>query len=511
MTDWTAGYVADIGYTFGYYGELSPLRIKLAFLNAGVAFPEVGTACELGFGQGLSVNIHAAASPVAWYGTDFNPSQAAFARELATVAGAGACLNDQSFAEFCIRSDLPDFDYIGVHGIWSWVSKENQSVIVDFLRRKLKVGGVLYISYNTQPGWAAMVPMRHLLTEHAEIMGASGRGIVSQIDTAIEFADKLMSVNPIYARANPQMAERMKAIKEKSRYYLAHEYFNRDWQPIHFGEMAECLGSAKLSFACSAHPLDHVDAVNLTDEQLTFLMDIPNLMFRETVRDFLVNQQFRRDYWVKGSRRLTPLEQREALRKQRFMLVSPRSVVSLTVVGALGDASLNETIYGPVLDALAEYQPKSIGEIEQAVKGKGVSFGHLVQAVFVLISKGDLLPVQDDAAVGKVGAQTARLNQYLISKARGGNDIGFLASPVGGGGVSVGRFQQLFLAAIAQGRKLPAEWAMHAWEVLASQDQTLVKDGKPLEGAGANLAELTSMANEFANKSLSALRALGVA
>ena len=42
--------------------------------------------------------------------------------------------------------------------IWSWVSEENQRVIVDFVRRKLKVGGLLYISYNCQPGFAAMVP-----------------------------------------------------------------------------------------------------------------------------------------------------------------------------------------------------------------------------------------------------------------------------------------------------------------------------------------------------------------
>jgi len=26
MSDWTAGYVADIGYTYGYYTELNPLR-----------------------------------------------------------------------------------------------------------------------------------------------------------------------------------------------------------------------------------------------------------------------------------------------------------------------------------------------------------------------------------------------------------------------------------------------------------------------------------------------------
>lgn len=92
------------------------------FLNAGVKPPRVGTACELGFGQGMSANLHAAVSVVEWCGTDFNPAQAGFAQELAAVAGSGARLFDQAFDEFCSRSDLPEFDYIGLHGIWSWIS-----------------------------------------------------------------------------------------------------------------------------------------------------------------------------------------------------------------------------------------------------------------------------------------------------------------------------------------------------------------------------------------------------
>ncbi len=39
MSDWTDGYVAEIGYTFGYYTELNPLRVKLALLNAGTHHP----------------------------------------------------------------------------------------------------------------------------------------------------------------------------------------------------------------------------------------------------------------------------------------------------------------------------------------------------------------------------------------------------------------------------------------------------------------------------------------
>ncbi len=55
MSDWTAGYIADIGYTFGYYPELNPLAVKLAFLFSGLVCPKFSSACELGFGQGLSV------------------------------------------------------------------------------------------------------------------------------------------------------------------------------------------------------------------------------------------------------------------------------------------------------------------------------------------------------------------------------------------------------------------------------------------------------------------------
>ena len=508
---WTAGYVADIGYTFGYYTELNPLRIKLAFLNQGLVFPEVGTACELGFGQGLSANFHAAASVTQWYGTDFNPSQAGFAQELAAASGADAQLYDEAFAEFAARTDLPDFDYIGVHGIWSWISDENRQVMVDFIRRRLKVGGVLYISYNTLPGWAAFAPMRHLMTEHAELIGAEGHGIVSRIKGALEFTEKLLETNPLYARANPQVADRIKKLKDQNAHYLAHEYFNRDWHPMHFSTMAKWLEGAKVQYACSAHYIDHIDTVNLTADQQAFLKDIPDPMFRETTRDFMVNQQFRRDYWVKGARRITPLEQMELLRQQKVLLVVHRPDASLKVTGALGEATMSEEVYAPILDLLADHRARTLGQIEQGVKEKGVSFAQIIQAVMLLTGAGSLALVQDDSVIAKARKQADKLNAHLCQKARGSNDISYLASPVTGGGFAVNRFQQLFLTSIGQGKKQPAEWAQHAWHILAAQGQKLVKEGKALETAEENLAELTAQAATFAEKQLPILKALQIA
>lgn len=433
MSDWTSGYVADIGYTFGYYHELNPLRARLAILNSGLTYPEIGVACELGFGQGISVNMHAAASATSWFGTDFNPAQAGFAQELTAISGSDAKLYDDAFADFANRTDLPDFDFIGIHGIWSWISDKNRASLVDFIRTKLKVGGLLYISYNTLPGWASFAPIRYLMTEHSEKIGATGHGIVSRINGALDFTEKFFATNPAFAVANPHVADRMVKINEQNRHYLAHEYFNRDWLPMHFATMAKLLEPAKVNYACSAHPLDHVDAINLSEQQQTFLKDIPDAMFRQSVRDFMVNQQFRRDYWVRGARSLNPLEQAELLRAQRVVLVAHRSDVLLKVTGTF-EASLSETIYNPLLDLLSDHKPRTLGQIEQSLKSKEVTFSHVLQASMVLMGAGHLSAAQEDAIVAMAKKRTDKLNDYLINKARGSSDISHLACPVTGGG-----------------------------------------------------------------------------
>jgi SAM-dependent methyltransferase len=507
MHDWTAGYVADIGYTYGYYQELNPQRVKLAFLNAGLVHPEFGSACELGFGQGLSANMHAAASVCSWHGTDFNPAQAGFAQELAATSGADAHLYDEAFDEFAKR-DLPEFDYIGLHGIWSWISDENRTVIVDFVRRKLKVGGVLYISYNTLPGWGTFAPMRHLMTEHAEIIGADGVGIVSRIDGALEFTEKLLATNPLFARANPLIAERISKIKGQNRHYLAHEYFNRDWHPMHFGTLAKWLEPAKLTYACSANYLDYVEAVNLTVEQQAFLSDIHDPMFKQTVRDFMVNQQFRRDYWVKGARRLTLLEQAQGLRDQRLIMTAHRPDVTLKVTGALGEATLTDAIYNPILDLMADLKTRSIAQIEQDVKATGITFPQLIQALLVLCGNETLSAAQHDTVIAKAKKHTDKLNTHLMLRASCNNDIAYLASPVTGGGMMVGRFQQLFVLAMQKGKKKPQDLAAFIWEILASQGQKILKEGKALETPEEHLVELNAQAHEFAVKQLSIFKAL---
>jgi SAM-dependent methyltransferase len=509
MNDWTAGYIADIGYTFGYYPEMNPLRMKLAFLGAGLVCPEVRTACELGFGQGMSTNLHAAATDVQWYGTDFNPAQAAFAQELAAAGGAGARLFDESFAEFANRADLPDFDLIALHGIWSWISDENRHCIVDFVRRKLKVGGVLYVSYNTLPGWASFAPMRHLLTQHAEVIGAGGRGIASRVDGALAFAEKLLEQKPGYAIAHPHIGDRLQQLKTKTRHYLAHEYFNRDWDPMHFATMLDWLAPAKVSYACPAHLLDQVSELQLSAGQQQFLNDIPDANFRESVRDFMTHQHFRRDYWIKGARTLNPLEKTETLRAQRVMLATHRANVPLKVTGSRGEAQLSEQAYKPLLDVLADHQPRTVAELERQLVQ--MPLNTLMQCLVVLCGAGHVWPAQTDAQAEAARASSDRLNHKLLQRSRVDGDIPYLASPITGGGVQVGRIPQLCLLARQQGLKTPEEWARYGLDFMLALSQRLVKDGQALEKPEDTFNELMGQARTFAEEELPKLKALRIA
>src|SRR5262249_14413053 len=369
-------------------------------LSAGVA-PPAGRPLrylELGYGLGLSLNIHAAAILGEFWGTDFNPSHVAHARALADASGSGAKLLDDTFAEIAARPDLPEFDIIALHGIWSWISDENNRVVIDLIRRKLRVGGMLYISYNCLPGWSPMLPLRNLMKLHADFSG-EGTGMVDKVDGALAFAQQVIDSGALYFSRNPAVGEWLKAIAGQNRNYLAHEYFREHWRVTTFSEVAKWLDDAKLSFVASAHLLDHVEAVNLTGEGNKLLAGIKHPILRQSVRDYFVNQQFRRDVFIKGPRRLSALEWEEAMRSDAFALATHADDVAMKVTGALGEATLQEQVYRPLIKALAEndYAPKTVDQLAAHAQLKAMPMAQILQAILVLTGTAHVHPAQETA------------------------------------------------------------------------------------------------------------------
>src|ERR1700750_3031063 len=132
--DWSKGYVADIGYTSGYYRETRPIHIAFAALTVGKS---AGRALrpkrylELGFGQGFGLALLAAANPdVAFEGFDFNPEHVGNARRLIEAAELGNLTVTETSFEDAAGSGGNEVDVIAMHGILSWVSAATREAIV---------------------------------------------------------------------------------------------------------------------------------------------------------------------------------------------------------------------------------------------------------------------------------------------------------------------------------------------------------------------------------------------
>lgn len=508
MSSWTSGYVADIDYTFGFYRELTPAMLAMAALSAGQRPPDINAPlnyCELGCGQGFTANVLAAANAhLQIYATDFNPSHVVGAQALAQEGGSSNIqFSESSFQEYIDDPQLPSFDIIVLHGIYSWISPENRKAIVEFLRRKLKPGGMVYVSYNAMPGWAPAAPMRHLMYLYGQSLpGSTG----DKLDPALDLIEKMQGVNASYFKANASLAQRFSRMKAMPKSYLAHEYLNEAWTLLYHTEVSQEFSEAKLSYMASGHMLDHLDSINLTPDQLKLLSETTDRALRETLRDFIVNQQFRRDLFVKGSLAMPMHEVRARWLESRFALTTWRADVSLKVNGSLGEATLQAAIYDPVLDALAT-GPKTFSELLGATDRSDTDFARLREVLVALVGAGHVQPCLEAKNQSKRAVRTKIFNTALMERAVSSSDLLHLASPVTGGGVMVSRFAQVFL--LARQRKHPNPVQL-AWDGLVSQNQLIVKDGQPLKTASENVAHLEGLYQDFL-KQLPLLEQLGIA
>lgn len=506
---WSGGYNAAVDYTFGYYPELGPQHARLAMLMAGFEPAAPGVRCELGFGQGVSVNLHAAASGESWWGTDFSPAQTAAARELAKASRATLHLFDQSFEEFCRRDDLPDFDSIGLHGIWSWISAPNRGLLVEFFRRKLRPGGYLYLSYNTTPGWALTAPLRHLMSEYLKRAFGRGESEGAKVRAARAFLAKVTALEPRYVTDNPQVLDRVRRLEAEDPVYLAHEMFGEHWDAMSFVEVADLLAPAGLTFVASADLSDHVEAASLSEPQRALLAGVSQVALRESVRGFITNRQFRRDYWRKGGMALDGEALLRALHDTRIVLATPRAAVPTAVRTVVGEALLDAASYGPILDALADHRVRTVREVVARIASRGLSVAHVLQASLMLGQGGHIALAQPPDMAVMAGDSATRFNAHVVARAAWSDELAYLASPVTGGAVRLAPHQLLFLRALGEGVSLAA-WPQYCLALMRLAGRGLQREGRVLTEPKEMLAELRQEADWFANTRLDSLRALRV-
>lgn len=490
-TAWTDGYQTEVNYTFGYYKDLSPNFQKFCLLLNGVDCSSADVEynhCELGFGQGVSLNVHATSNLGTFYGTDFNPAHAAHANTLAEQCLVPHHFYDASFEEL-LEKDLPMFNSISLHGIWSWISHENQHIILKFIRKFLKPNGIVYISYNCLTGWAANMPIRELFHSHFKFNSTSTNPI-QKVKDSLAFSESLLKQNPNFAKRNPNALSKVQELQNQNQNYLIHEYLNQDWQCFSFQQVVRTLEDVKLTYAGSTDLNTQLNNINFTAEHQEFLNQIEHPIFKEQCRDYFANTQFRKDLFIRGKNNLTSLQTEQRLKNTAFVLLTAPETLPKTINGYLGEFNLIQDIYAPLGDHFKklDYVPQTIVELEQAIQN--ISYAQILNALVILTHLGLAMPCLQHPATTAQIEHSHQLNRFLIDQASFHQNYQVLACPITGIGIPVDQFSQLYYRAhFVEGLNTAKQFAEYIqnileelnWKVLDSEGNSISDRKKSLE------------------------------
>ncbi|MBP6513944.1 MAG: methyltransferase regulatory domain-containing protein [Steroidobacteraceae bacterium] len=501
--NWSDGYVSDAEYTSHYYAELAPPHLDFAALAAGVMPPDRSGGrfryCELGCGNGMSTTILAASNPDAEFvGIDFMPVHIANSRKAARRGGlTNVQFRELSFADAC-REDLGQFDYIVAHGVYSWITPENRAEMVDFYRKFLAPGGLVYLSYNTYPGWLGISPVQKIVSEIARTR--HGRSTERAL-AGFDFAARLLKSKAATLELYPGARQQIETARNWPANYLAQEYLNEAWYPLYVTEVMRELAPAKLEYVASATLAENDLRLVVSDELAATIREQPTEELRQLVKDISMNARFRRDVYTRGGRRLSGLDQRQLLAERHVALTRAPEAITYRVEHLGRSLNFDTPHAHAVVEALAG-GPAPLGRLAAACAGAPDPLSAALEAAQVLFISNQALPVDEPRLT------PAQMNEALTSAALEDSACNAVASALGTG-VPVTPLEMALLS--VPGSLGSLETAAEALRDIANRKgRVFHRAGKRIEGEEALAAFLTEEVGATLRNRVPAFRKLGL-
>ena len=381
------GYVLDVPYTWSFFHYQSPILLSyVAWLN-GRSAPDPRasfTHVDLGCGNGVTTNLLAAAYPHArFYGIDFNADHIVNAQKIADDANLdNATFIEASFDELD-RFDLPQFDYITTHGVYSWVSAEVRAQVDAVIDKMLKPGGLVYLCYNTLPGAASLVPLWKMMQFYSR--GADG-DIQTRASAAVDAINEMRNAKGRFFRENPTVESFFDRMMARDPRYLVHEFSNANYEPLYFTDVAQNFGAMDLDFAGTAKIYRNNPRNYLSSKHRALLETAQTREEWESRASFLRNESFRLDVFQR--RASSSVDQVQPIRGLQDMYVGEVRKVS----DQAGDIEAGRRNIDPndeVIRALIEIAGPgqfTIGELQEHPELKRFGFDVVYKTVHDLIA-----------------------------------------------------------------------------------------------------------------------------
>lgn len=414
MTSTTGGYVTDTTYVAEFYGDHAPAHMNLVAAANGFRPRSLAgefTWCDYGCGNGVTANVLAGCFPDAkFYGIDFLPAHTRMAELLSLRGGLqNTTFIQKSFTDL-VEKDVPPLDFAVMHGVLSWIDDPTRNALLDDAARRLKPGGLLLTGANAMPGWAAKLPLRNMVYS----LSRDGQNSLERAQTGLDWLKKLKNAKVKYFRDNPALAEAVEELERVDLRYMAHEYFNQNLRAFYFAELKAMMEARGLRFAgCARLFLNMVD------------LSVPQALqdeFRaaktraelEAKRDFIRNETFRRDIWIKGEPLKSEEEWLAVNQDQIFGSLDPLPKIDRTV--AFGDIQLSyESEPFAAMLKLITQSALSIRNMEASSALAGLSPWTRFEAARLLAAGGQVLSFPQSTRAVKV-SKDARLSMPAVNR-----------------------------------------------------------------------------------------------
>ncbi|MBT3914802.1 MAG: methyltransferase domain-containing protein [Rhodospirillaceae bacterium] len=453
-------HAKDTPYTWGYYGELSPIFLNyVSALNGHHPVPleDSFSYCDLGCGFGVTTNGLAQLFPQGQFtGIDFNEDQITTATELAKDCGS----TNVEFMALDINhvtdAELPQYDFIVLHGLFSWVDPGTRDNIRKFVADHLKADGLVYVSYNCMPGWAALAPLRDVVLTHTAGMTTDN---LIKTQAGLDYLDFMATNNAAFFVDNPPAREFLEEIKSKDIEYVTHELFVDSSKAYYFHQVAAEMRSAGLSYSGSADL--HLNFIDLAvpAEFREILLQATSRLEYESRGDFIRNQRFRKDVFKNSRKTMSEEEQLETL--SHIVFGTTCMVPEFQTNVAFGDVELNYAgdVFSGLIEVLAT-TPNSAAELVQMDQFKSYGLDLVIDALKFLSAGGQVVPMRADAK-GRTEldieadryAFTASFNIQLLKRRLLRQDALGQVAPKAGIGLSVSMADALFALCLVEASK----------------------------------------------------------
>ena len=284
-----------VPYPSASFPQSHPLRLAAMgrLMGVNTVAPAKARVLELGCADGANLLPMAEHFPQASYlGLDASKVQVAAAQK--AIEGAGLknvevrCQNILDFP-----ASEGKFDYIIVHGIFSWVPEPVRQKIMQICSAHLAETGIAYISYNALPGWNMRRSLRDMMLFHTRQFAEPAMKVKQARALLAFMSESVPTENSAFGMLLKSESD---ILSKQVDSFLAHDILEEENTPFYLHEFVaraesqglQYLGEPSLSQMLSAYfpekvrdTLNRVGTTVVAQEQ--YMDFLRNRFFRQTL------------------------------------------------------------------------------------------------------------------------------------------------------------------------------------------------------------------------------------